>query len=144
MRDVILVRALNMTEEPALEQVHDLQRAVHSRFSDKTGFQLADPPDQIVMLAQMNPRVGVSGFGEELLFMGKVNADVPDQPIEYTFERLFGPPGDSSVVQFADENRQFLMVVIQQLHLHAHAVRPDNERRPRQVLSRYFLVSRSK
>src|ERR1035441_6615751 len=96
------------------------------------------------MLAQMNLRVGVSGFGEDLLFMGKVNADVPDQPFKYTFERLFGPSGDNSFVQFVEENRQSLIVVIQQLHLHAHAVRPDNEGRPRQVLSQYLFTSRSK
>jgi hypothetical protein len=44
----------------------------------------------------MNRRVGVSGFGKELLFMGKVNADVPDQLFKYALKRLLNPPCDNS------------------------------------------------
>ena len=80
------------------------------------------------MLLLVRRRAAVTGLNKELLFMGKVEAAIRDKLIENAFERLPRATSHNSIVQIVNQDRQLLMVVIQQLYVHAHSACPDNER----------------
>jgi hypothetical protein len=128
MRDELLIRALSVLEEPNPEPVHHIQIVGQFHAAREVHLQFHELIEQLVMLVPVRCRVLVAGFGKEPLFMVEVKAGEIDQLFKDAFERRPGADGHNSVEQFIDQEHQFFVVVIQQLHAHAHAICPDNQR----------------
>jgi hypothetical protein len=128
VRRVLLVRAFNMVEKAVLEQLYDLQRTVHVVAVSETLSEESGVLDQMVMFALVNLRARVSGFSKEQLFMGKVGADMLHQAVHYGIKDLPGMTVNHSVVQLAEQNQKFFMIVVEQLYVHAHTARPSDQR----------------
>jgi hypothetical protein len=94
-----------VVEEAIFEQIDDLQAAFHIRAVSEALLQNSGVLDQMIVLAFMSGRAGVSGFSKELFFMGKVNADMFYQAFHYRIEGLPGMTVDHRVVQFAEQNQ---------------------------------------
>ena len=128
MWHVLPVGDFDVAEEPALEQVDDFEIAVQIGVVLEAGLQIQDTLHQLLMLVDVDGGIGVFGFRKELLFIGVVVANVPDQLFKDAYELRLGTAGPDSVVYFIDEERDFSVVVVQQFHVDTHLVGPDDER----------------
>jgi len=128
MRHKILVEALRVRNEPIFELVQHFE--IFGRFSaaKEARLQLQNLLNLLDMLLFVRRSSAETRFGKELLFMGKVEAGVGNKLIKNSFEVLAVTACHQPLVQIIDEDRHFLMVVIQHLYVHTHFICPDNKR----------------